>query len=100
MKKHIRTKGEQGRLNNSMRRKDVLEKILFESLQAKPTNEEQVKRFLAVAPPEIFVLLDGLMPTPSPAGIPNEALHENRVVQAFVGMVMERVSRDPRVSAL
>ncbi|MCC3278163.1 hypothetical protein LJ754_03180 [Arthrobacter sp. zg-Y40] len=85
-----RTEEEQQRLNSHMRRKDVLEEVLFRSLHAKPATEEQVKRLLAVAPPEVFVLLDGLKPSPSPTGIPNEPLHENRIVQGFVGMVMER----------
>lgn len=88
-----RPEEEQQRLNNHMRRKDVLERVLFQSLHAEPASEEQVKRFLAAAPPEIFVLLDGLMPPSSPAGLHNEALHEKRIVQGFVGMILAREMR-------
>lgn len=89
-----RPEEEQHRLNNHMRRKDVLEGVLFQSLHAEPASEEQVKRFLAAAPPEVFVLLDGLVPQPSPAGIHKEALHENRVVQGFVATVTAHRKRN------
>lgn len=88
-----RSEEEQQRLNNHMGRQDVLEWILFQSFHAAPASEEQVKRFLAAAPPEIFVLLDGLMPPSSPADIRNEILHENRILQGFVGTAMERGKR-------
>lgn len=85
-----RTEEEQEQLNSQMRRKDVLEWALFESLHAEPASQEQVKRFLTAAPPEVFVLLYGLVPPPSPAAINDESLHENRIVQGFVGTVMAR----------
>jgi hypothetical protein len=62
-----RTEEVQELLNSHMRRKDVPERILFESLNAEPASQEQVKRFLTAAPPEVFVLLDGLLSPPSPA---------------------------------
>jgi hypothetical protein len=83
-----RTEEEQEQLNNHMRRKDVLERILFESLNAEPASQEQVKRFLTAAPPEVFVLLDGLVPLPLPAATHDESLDENRIVQGFVGMAL------------
>jgi hypothetical protein len=89
-----RTEEEQERLNSHMRHKDVLEWILLQSLHAEPAGQEQVKRFLTAAPPEVFVLLDGLVPPPSLAGIHEESLHENRIVQGFVGMAMARRKRD------
>lgn len=89
-----RPEEEQQRLNNHMRRKHVLEWVLFQSLHAEPASEEQVKRFLAVAPPEVFVLLDGLMPLPWPEGVQDEAPHENRIVQGFVAMVMAHRKRN------
>ena len=87
---NIRTEEEQQRLNGFMRRKDVLEGILFRSLHAEPASAEQVKRFLSLAPPEVFVLLDGLLPLPLSPGIPGDAVHENRIVQGFVGMAISR----------
>jgi hypothetical protein len=95
-----RTEEEQEQLNNHMRRKDVLERILFESLNAEPASQEQVKRFLTAAPPEVFVLLDGLVPMPSPEGIHDECLHENGIVQGFVGMIMAPRKRDRRQAPL
>lgn len=91
-----RTEEEQEQLNNHMRRKDVLERILFESLHAEPASPEQVKLFLAAAPPEVFVLLDGLVPLPSPTAIHEASVHQNRIVQGFVGSVMARRKRNPR----
>lgn len=38
-----RSEEEQQPLNNHMRRKDVLEGLLFQSLHAEPASEEQVK---------------------------------------------------------
>jgi hypothetical protein len=89
-----RTEEEQEQLNSHMRRKDVLEWALLQSLYAEPASQKQVKRFLTTAPPEIFVLLDGLVPLPSPAAIHDGSLHANRIVQGFVGSVMARRKRD------
>lgn len=94
MTNYNRTEEEQQRLNSHMRCKDVLEWALFQSLHAEPASQEQVKRFLVTAPPEVFVLLDGLVPLPSPAGIHDESLHENRIVQGFVGMALAGRKRD------
>lgn len=91
-----RTDEEQERLNSRMRRPDVMERILFQSLHAVPASEEQVKRFLTSAPPEVFVLLNGLVPMPSPAGIHDESLHENRIVQGFVGLALAGRKPDRR----
>lgn len=88
-----RTAEQQEQLNNHMRRTDVLESILLESLHAEPASQEEVKRFLATAPPEVFVLLDSLLPLPSPTGIHDESLHENRIVQCLVGAAMARRKR-------
>jgi hypothetical protein len=82
-----RTDEEQERLNSHMGRPDVMERILFESLNAEPASQEQVKRFLAAAPPEVFVLLDGLVPPSLPAATHGESLHTNRIAQGFVGVV-------------
>jgi hypothetical protein len=91
-----RTDEEQERLNSHMGRPDVMERILFESLNAEPASEAQVRRFLTSAPPEVFVLLNGLVPMPSPEGIHDESLHENRIVQGFVGLALAGRRRDSR----
>jgi hypothetical protein len=96
MTNYNRTEEEQQRLNNHMRPKEVLEWALIQSLHAEPANAGQVKRFLAAAPPEVFMLLDGLVPLPSPAGIHDESLHENRIVQGFVGMALASRKHDRR----
>ncbi|WP_437771384.1 hypothetical protein [Arthrobacter sp. KNU40] len=88
-----RTAEEQERFSSHMRRNDVLESILLESLHAEPASQEEVKWFLATAPPEVFVLLDGLLPLPLPTGLRDESLHENRTVQGFVGAAMARRKR-------
>lgn len=88
-----RTEEDQQRLNNHMRRQDVLERLLLQSLHAAPATEEQVKRFLATAPPEVFVLLHGFLPKPPQASIYVEVLHENRIVQGFVGMIIAHTMR-------
>ena len=93
-----RSEEEQQRLNNYMRREDVLERVLFQSLHAEPASEEQVEHFLAAAPPEVFVLLEGFVPQPSPAGLHDEVLHEKRIVQGFVGMILAREMSAHRVS--
>lgn len=89
-----RTAEQQEQLNNHMRRTDVLESILLESLHAEPASQEQVKRFLAAAPPEVYVLLDGLLPPPLPTGLGDESLHKNRIVQGFVGAAIARRRHD------
>jgi hypothetical protein len=96
MTNYTRTEKEQQRLNSHMRRKDVLEWALFQSLHAEPASEAHVKRFLTSAPPEVLVLLNGLVPMPSPEGIHDECLHENRIVQGFVGMILAPRKRHRR----
>jgi hypothetical protein len=96
MTNYNRTEEEQEQLNNHMRRKDVLEWALFQSLHAEPASEAHVKRFLTSAPPEAFVLLNGLVPPSVPAAIHEESLHTNRIVQGFVGMVMAGRKPDRR----
>lgn len=91
-----RTEEEQQRLNSYMRRKDVLERILFQSLHAAPASQAQTKRFLAAAPPEVFVLLNGLTSSPSSVAADAEPLYENRIVQGFVGLAMAGRKRDRR----
>lgn len=91
-----RAEEKQQQLNSHMRREDVLEWILVQAIHAEPASQEQVKRFLAAAPPEVFVLLDGLMPQPSPVGLHDNSLHENQIVQGFVGMAMANRKRDRR----
>jgi hypothetical protein len=71
MTNYNRTEKEQQRLNSHMRRKDVLEWALFESLHAEPASQAQVKRFLTAAPPEVFVLLDGLGRPPRASSSPS-----------------------------
>lgn len=88
-----RTEAEQQRLNSQMCRKDVLKWALFQSIHAKPASQAQARRFLTSAPPEVLVLLRGLVPRPSQASIHDEALHENRIVQGFVGLAIERRDR-------
>lgn len=89
-----RTEEEQEQLNVRMRRKEVLEWALFQSLHAEPASAGQVKRFLAAAPPEVCVLLDGLVPPPSLLAARGQSLHDNPIVQGFVGAVLARRKRD------
>lgn len=83
-----RTQEQQERLNARMRRRDIREHVFFRALHAEPATTRQVKDFLASAPPEVFVLLDGILPPPSPLGIRDKSLHESRIVQGFVGLVI------------
>lgn len=78
----------QERLNEYMRRRDVLEYLFFHSLNAEPATPAQVAEFLAVAPPEVFVALDGLLPVGH--GPIDGSVHENPVVRGFVGMIRAR----------
>lgn len=93
---NFRTEEEQEQLNDHVRRKEVLEWALFQSLHAEPASAGQVKRFLATAPPEVFVLLGGLVPTAALPATQNESLHENPIVQGFVGAVRARRKQDRR----
>lgn len=77
----------QARINQHMRRKDVLEYLLARSLHAEPASPTQVKAFLATAPPEVFVALDGLLPSAAGSSR-DESVHENPLVQGFVGLVL------------
>lgn len=77
-------------LNAMMRRRDVKELVLALSIQTDaPATPAQVRRFLQTAPPEVFVLLDELVPKPT-AGVRSESVYDNCIVQGFVGAVIER----------
>lgn len=90
-----RTPAKQEKLNGYMRRRDVLEYFLFQSVQAEPATPDEVKAFLATAPPEVFVLLDGLTGrTSSPDRLSDDDLARNeRITAGVIGFLLARGRR-------
>jgi hypothetical protein len=76
----------QERLNEHLRRPEVLQYLLRQALHADPASPEQVRQFLTTAPPEVFVALDSLLPLPQ--GSCDEHVEEDRIAQGFVGMML------------
>jgi hypothetical protein len=84
----FRNPATQDRLNQIMRRPDALEYLLFQSLHAEAATPEQVKEFLATAPPEVSIAVDGLLPVTTDGRHIGPA-HDDRIVQGFVGWLLE-----------
>lgn len=82
-----RTAEEQQRLNGYMRRKEVLEYALYESVQAEPATPDEVKRFLKKAPPEVPILLHGLG---ARNPLDGKWRVDERIVSGFVGAVLAK----------
>lgn len=87
-----RTPATQDLLNARMRRKDVLEYLLHRALHAQPATPAQVKAFLATAPPEVFIAVDGLRAVTADGREVGSA-HDDRIVQGFVGWALENMGR-------
>ncbi|GAB3563262.1 hypothetical protein [Spelaeicoccus albus] len=85
-----RTVEEQHRLNGYRRRRRVLEYALYHSVQAEPATAGEVKQFLKTAPPEVFILLDGLAiggpRGQRPHGVDKE--RNDRIVAGVVGWLL------------
>lgn len=86
----LRNPATQRRLNELMRRPDALQYLLFQSLNSEPATPEQVKEFLATAPPEVSIAVDGLLPVTAD-GTRIGPAYDDRIVQGFVGWVLENV---------
>lgn len=78
-----------------MRRPEVLQYLLFRALHAAPASSEQVRQFLATAPPEVFVALDGLLPVPV-GDAAGGSVHDDPIAQGFVGLVLDGSRGGPR----
>lgn len=76
-----RTPEQHERLNEYVRRKDVSEFALHTT----PATSEQVKHFLCTAPPEVFVLLDGLSADRHCPDGRMTSVYDSRMVAGFVG---------------
>ncbi len=82
-----RTHKQQERLNTIMRRQDVKEYLASQALRGTVrASAEHTRRFLELAPPEVHVLLDEILPAPS-AVVPVLPRHEEALAQCLVGMI-------------
>ncbi len=75
-------------LNNYMRREDVKKFIFQKAIHSEPATPAEVKEFLATAPEEVFVLLDSILPSPSPKGFTDPPLFEDTLTRAIVGFFL------------
>lgn len=88
MRFNNRTPAEQEFINDQMRRREVQEEIFHRALnQPNAASAEHTRRFLELAPPEIHVLLDEILPR-YPVAITAPPRHEERIVQLLVGMLV------------
>lgn len=79
-------------LNGRMRRRDVLEYALYQSLHAERATREQVRHFLQAAPPEVWILLAGLTQRTAEGPTDREEMADDPIVRGFVGSVLHQRS--------
>lgn len=85
-----RTHKQQERINSIMRRQDVKEYLASQALKGTVrASAEHTRRFLELAPSEVHVLLDEILPAPS-AAVPVPPRHEEALAQCIVGMIAEK----------
>ncbi|MFP3397652.1 hypothetical protein SB749_15080 [Brevibacterium sp. SIMBA_078] len=85
-----RTHKQQERLNTIMRRQDVKEYLASQALTGRVrASAEHTRRFLELAPLEVHVLLDEILPATS-AATPVLPRHEEAIAQCLVGMIAEK----------
>lgn len=86
---------EQMQLNSHMRRPEVQQFLLHQALHSEPATPEQVRAFLKTAPPEIFILLDALLPLPARKNLRDESVHDSPILQGLVGFFRTQQREEP-----
>lgn len=86
---------EQMRLNALMRRPEAQQILLHHALHSDPATPDQVREFLQTAPPEIFILLDALLPLPAHQNVRDASLHDSPILQGLVGVFRSQRKDEP-----